>query len=331
MPSAAIIGATGYTGALSAALLWRHPSIDLVAVTSRSDMGRRLDDIYPRHRVPLTLEELDLDRHGAVDAAIVAYPHGASSGVVASLRERGAKIVDLSADFRLRDLDVYRRWYGDHEAPELIDGAVYGLTELYREHVAGAELVANPGCYPTATLLALAPLARAGLIDDVVVDAKSGVSGAGRAPSEQVHFVSADENVNAYGVPAHRHAPEIVQELTALGAPVQATFVPHLLPLDQGELVSCYVTPARESGADELAQLYADAYVGERFVELADRPPGVRDVRDTNVCRISVHPDSRTGKIIVFGAIDNLWKGAASQAVQNLNLMLGLGEGEGIS
>jgi N-acetyl-gamma-glutamyl-phosphate reductase len=331
VPSAAVIGATGYTGALSAALLWRHPSIDLVAVTSRSDRGRRLDDIYPRHRVPLTLEELDLDRHGAVDAAIVAYPHGASSGVVASLRERGAKIVDLSADFRLRDLDVYQRWYGDHEAPELIDGAVYGLTELYREHVAGADLVANPGCYPTATLLALAPLARAGLIDDVVVDAKSGVSGAGRAPSEQVHFVSADENVNAYGVPAHRHAPEIVQELTALGAPVQATFVPHLLPLDQGELVSCYVTPARESGADELAQLYADAYVGERFVELADRPPGVRDVRDTNVCRISVHPDPRTGKIIVFGAIDNLWKGAASQAVQNLNLMLGLGEGEGIS
>jgi N-acetyl-gamma-glutamyl-phosphate reductase len=331
VPSAAVIGATGYTGALSAALLWRHPSIDLVTVTSRSDMGRRLDDVYPRHRVPLTLQELDLDRHGAVDAAIVAYPHGASSGVVAALRERGVRLVDLSADFRLRDLHVYHRWYGDHAAPELIDGAVYGLTELYREHIAGADLVANPGCYPTATLLALAPLARGGLIDDVVVDAKSGVSGAGRAPSEQVHFVSADENVNAYGVPAHRHAPEIVQELTALGAPVQATFIPHLLPLDQGELVSCYVTPGRETSAGELAQLYADAYVGEPFVELADRPPGVRDVRDTNVCRISVHPDPRTGKIIVFGAIDNLWKGAASQAVQNLNLMLGLGEGEGIS
>jgi N-acetyl-gamma-glutamyl-phosphate reductase len=331
VPSAAVIGATGYTGALSAALLWRHPSIDLVTVTSRSDMGRRLDDVYPRHRVPLTLQELDLDRHGAVDAAIVAYPHGASSGVVAALRERGVRLVDLSADFRLRDLHVYHRWYGDHAAPELIDGAVYGLTELYREHIAGADLVANPGCYPTATLLALAPLARGGLIDDVVVDAKSGVSGAGRAPSEQVHFVSADENVNAYGVPAHRHAPEIVQELTALGAPVQATFVPHLLPLDQGELVSCYVTPTREAGADELAQLYADAYVGEPFVELTGRPPGVRDVRDTNVCRISVHPDPRTGKVIVFGAIDNLWKGAASQAVQNLNLMLGLGEGEGIA
>jgi N-acetyl-gamma-glutamyl-phosphate reductase len=330
VPSAAVIGATGYTGALAASLLWRHPSIDLVAVTSRSENGR-LDDLYPRHRVPLELEELDLDRHGAVDAAIVAYPHGASSGVVAALRRSGVVVVDLSADFRLRDREVYRRWYGDHQAPELVDRAVYGLTELYREQVADADLVANPGCYPTATLLALAPLARAGLIADVVVDAKSGVSGAGRAPSDKVHFVTADENVNAYGVPLHRHVAEIDQELAALGAPVTATFTPHLLPLDQGELVSCYVTLARASDQDELAGLYADAYVGEPFVELTDRPPGVRDVRDTNICRISVHEDPRTGKVIVFGAIDNLWKGAASQAVQNLNLMLGLGEGEGIS
>jgi len=164
-----------------------------------------------------------------------------------------------------------------------------------------------------------------------VVDAKSGVSGAGRAPSDKVHFVTADENVNAYGVPLHRHVAEIDQELALLGAPVTATFTPHLLPLDQGELVSCYVTPARLTDQDELAGLYADAYVGERFVELTDRPPGVRDVRDTNICRISVHEDPRTGKLIVFGAIDNLWKGAASQAVQNLNLMLGLGEGEGIT
>jgi len=330
VPSAAVIGATGYTGALAASLLWRHPSIDLVAVTSRSEKGR-LDDLYPRHRVPLELEELDVQRHGAVDAAVVAYPHGASSGVVAALRARGARIVDLSADFRLRDPDEYARWYGDHEAPELVDDAVYGLTELYRDEVADADLVANPGCYPTATLLALAPLARAGLIADVVVDAKSGVSGAGRAPSDKVHFVTADENVNAYGVPLHRHVAEIDQELALLGAPVTATFTPHLLPLDQGELVSCYVTPARPTDQDELAGLYADAYVGERFVELTDRPPGVRDVRDTNICRISVHEDPRTGKLIVFGAIDNLWKGAASQAVQNLNLMLGLGEGEGIT
>jgi N-acetyl-gamma-glutamyl-phosphate reductase len=331
VPSAAVIGATGYTGALSASLLWRHPSFDLVALTSRSDAGRRLDDLYPRHRVPLVLEELDLDRHGAVDAAIVAYPHGASSGVVAALRARGARIVDLSADFRLRDLDTYARWYGDHEAPELIERAVYGLTELYRDEIAATDLVANPGCYPTATLLALAPLARAGLIADVVVDAKSGISGAGRTPSDEVHFVTADENVSPYKVAAHRHGPEIDQELAALGAPVTATFTPHLVPLDQGELVSCYVTPARETDAAELAGLYADAYVSEPFVELTDRPPGVRDVRDTNMCRISVHQDPRTGKVIVFGAIDNLWKGAASQAVQNLNLMFGLGEGEGIS
>ncbi|HEX3318022.1 MAG TPA: N-acetyl-gamma-glutamyl-phosphate reductase [Solirubrobacteraceae bacterium] len=330
MPDAVVIGATGYAGALTASLLWRHPSIDLVAVTSRSETGR-LDDLYPRHRVPLELEELDLERHGAVDAAVVAYPHGASSGVVAALRARGAKVVDLSADFRLRDREVYARWYGDHEAPELVDGAVYGLTELYRDRVAGADLVANPGCYPTATLLALAPLARAGLIGDVVVDAKSGVSGAGRTPSDKVHFVTADENVNAYGVPLHRHVAEIDQELALLGAPVAATFTPHLVPLDQGELVSCYVTPARATDRDELAGLYADAYLGEPFVELTDRPPGVRDVRDTNICRISVHEDPRTGKVIVFGAIDNLWKGAASQAVQNLNLMLGLGEGEGIA
>jgi N-acetyl-gamma-glutamyl-phosphate reductase len=330
VPDAVVIGATGYAGALTASLLWRHPSIDLVAVTSRSETGR-LDDLYPRHRVPLELEELDLDRHGAVDAAVVAYPHGASSGVVAALRARGAKVVDLSADFRLRDREVYARWYGDHEAPELVDGAVYGLTELYRDRVAGADLVANPGCYPTATLLALAPLARAGLIGDVVVDAKSGVSGAGRTPSDKVHFVTADENVNAYGVPLHRHVAEIDQELALLGAPVAATFTPHLVPLDQGELVSCYVTPARATDRDELAGLYADAYLGEPFVELTDRPPGVRDVRDTNICRISVHEDPRTGKVIVFGAIDNLWKGAASQAVQNLNLMLGLGEGEGIA
>jgi N-acetyl-gamma-glutamyl-phosphate reductase len=208
---------------------------------------------------------------------------------------------------------------------------VYGLTELYREQVADAALVANPGCYPTATLLALAPLARAGAIADVVVDAKSGVSGAGRAANDTTHFVSADENVNAYGVAGHRHAPEIDQELAALGAPVAATFTPHLVPLDQGELVSCYVTPKRELGESELRELYREAYADEPFVELTDQPPGVRDVRDTNICRISTHVDPRTGKLIVFGAIDNLWKGAASQAVQNLNLMFGRPEGEGIS
>ncbi len=329
--SVAVFGASGYAGALAARLLWRHPFFDLVAVTSRTDAGRRLDELYPRHRVPLTLQDGDVEGLGAVDAALVAYPHGASAPVVAALRERGARVVDLSADFRLRDLASYERWYGSHGAPALLAGAVYGLTELRREQVAAADLVANPGCYPTAALLALAPLARAGAIADVVVDAKSGVSGAGREANQATHFVSADENVNPYGVAGHRHAPEIDQELEALGAPVRATFVPHLLPLDQGELVSCYVTPRREMDQAELRGLYAEAYGGEPFVELADSPPGVRDVRDTNICRMSVHADGRSPRVMVFAAIDNLWKGAASQAVQNLNLMFARPEGEGIS
>jgi N-acetyl-gamma-glutamyl-phosphate reductase len=326
-----VIGAAGFGGALTARLLYGHPSFELVALTARSDVGRRLDDLYPHHRVPLVLEELDLDRHADVDAAVVAYPHGAAAPVVSALIEREVRVVDLSADFRLRDVAVYGEWYREHLAPELIGDAVYGLPEIYRHALAGADLVANPGCYPTATLLALAPLARAGVIDDVVIDAKSGVSGAGRAATEKTHFVTADENVNAYGVPRHRHTPEIEQELAALGADLRVTFTPHLVPLDQGELVSCYVTSTRDLEAGELEALYRDAYDAEPFVELADSPPGVRDVRETNFCRISVHRDERTGRVIVFGAIDNLWKGAASQAVQNLNLMFGLPEGEGIS
>jgi N-acetyl-gamma-glutamyl-phosphate reductase len=323
-----VAGASGYTGALAARLVDRHPELELAAVTSRSDVGRSLAELYPRHRVDRELEELDLSRHGDVDAAIVAYPHGAAAETVRDLRARGAKVVDLSADFRLRDVAVYEEWYVEHPAPELVPGAVYGLPELHRLEIAGAGLVANPGCYPTATLLALAPLARAGLIEDVVVDAKSGVSGAGRAATQTTHFVEADENVTPYGVGRHRHMPEIDQELAALGAEVTTVFTPHLMPLDQGELVSCYVTLAGD-GTD-LRGLYEDAYADEPFVELTVRPPGVRDVRDTNVARVHVHDDARTGKAFVFCAIDNLWKGASSQAVQNLNLMLGLPEEMGI-
>jgi N-acetyl-gamma-glutamyl-phosphate reductase len=326
-----VLGAAGFGGALAARLLHVHPSFELVAVTARSNVGRRLDDLYPRYRVPLVLEELDLDRHADVDAAVVAYPHGAAAPVVSALVEREVRVVDLSADFRLRDAAIYREWYREHLAPELLEDAVYGLPELYRHALSGADLVANPGCYPTATLLALAPLARAGLIADVVIDAKSGASGAGRTATQKTQFVAVDENVNAYGVPRHRHTPEIEQELAALGADLRVTFTPHLLPLDQGELVSCYVTVTRDVNAAELEALYVDAYDAEPFVELAALPPGVRDVRETNFCRISVHRDERTGRVIVFGAIDNLWKGAASQAVQNLNLMFGLPEGEGIS
>ena len=329
--SVAVLGAAGFTGALSARLLHRHPWFSLEALTARTDAGRPLSALYPQHRVPLELEELELERHGQVDAAVVAYPHGQAAPLVKALRERGVRVVDLSADFRLRDPAIYAEWYRKHPEPALLDQAVYGLPELgYRERLAGADLVANPGCYPTAALLALAPLARANLIEDVVIDAKSGVSGAGRAATEKTHFVAVDENVCAYGVPRHRHTPEIEQELSAMGAALTVTFTPHLLPLDQGELVSCYAALHDGAGAD-LQGLYADSYADEPFVEIAQAPPGVRDVRETNICRISVHHDGRTGRAIVFASIDNLWKGAASQAVQNLNLMFGRPEGEGIS
>jgi N-acetyl-gamma-glutamyl-phosphate reductase len=325
-PTVAVAGASGYAGALAARLLWRHPGFDLVAVTSRSDAGRRLDDLYPHHRVPLVLDAFDVDELGQVDAAVVAYPHGAAAEAVAQLHERGIKVVDLSADFRLRDVATYTEWYREHPAPGLIDEAVYGLPELYREQLRSAHLVANPGCFPTAAILALAPIAP--YLDDVVIDAKTGVSGAGRAPSEKVHFVTVDENVTPYGVGRHRHMPEIDQELAVLGArDVVAAFTPHLLPLDQGELVSCYVTLNEDV---DVHALFAERYEDEPFVELVTRPPGVRDVRETNYCRIAVHVDERTGKVFVFAAIDNLWKGTASQAVQNLNLMFGLDETAGI-
>jgi N-acetyl-gamma-glutamyl-phosphate reductase len=320
----AVLGAAGYAGAVASALLHRHPWFELAHVTARSDAGERLDAVHPRSRVPLMLEEYDPDRHAEVDAAVVAYPHGAAAPVVADLRERGVRVVDLSADFRLHSQDTYEEWYGAHAAPGLIGDAVYGLPELHRVEIADADLVANPGCYPTAAILALAPLARAGLLGDVVIDAKSGVSGAGREPSASKHFVAVDETVTPYKVGRHRHTPEIEQEL---GDGVKVTFTPHLVPLAHGELVSCYVTPA---DAAPFRELYDDAYVNEPWVEVVDGPPGMQEVRETNFCRISVHSDERTGRLIVFATIDNLWKGTSSQAVQNLNLMFGREEGEGL-
>ena len=328
--SVSVFGAAGFAGALAARLLHRHPYFELRALTARSDVGTRLDDLYPFHRVPMVLEELDLDRHAEIDAAVVAYPHGAAAPLVAQLHGRGVRVVDLSADFRLRDTAVYEEWYREHRAPELLGEAVYGLPELYREQIRESSIVANPGCYPTAAVLALAPLARAGLIEDLVIDAKSGVSGAGRAATAKTHFVTVDENLSPYGVPRHRHTPEIEQELAVLGSDVRITFTPHLIPLDQGELVSCYATLNGEGGPGDARALYMEAYADEPFVELTDQLPGVRDVRETNICRVSVHPDPRTGRVIAFGALDNLWKGAASQAIQNLNLMFGRPETEGI-
>jgi N-acetyl-gamma-glutamyl-phosphate reductase len=327
-----VAGASGYAGALVARLAWHHPRLELVRTTARTDAGTRLDQLYPDGGVPLLLEEPGAIEPGEFDAAFVAYPHGASAPLVAWLRQEGAKVVDLSADFRLRDPEVYARWYGEHEAPELVADAAYGLPELNRERIRDADLVANPGCYPTASVLALAPLAEAGLVEDVVIDAQSGISGAGRAAAERMRGVVEGDDSMAYGVAGHRHAPEIAQELSALGvngAPL--TFVPHLLPFDQGELVSCYVRTSRGLEAEEIAELYRARYADEPFVEIVDEPPGVAGVRATNLCRIHVSVDGESGRALAFGAIDNLWKGAASQAVQNLNLMLGLPEGEGIS
>jgi len=328
-----VAGASGFAGALAAEIVWNHPRLVLRRATSRSDTGVAVRDLYPRYRAATVMSELDVDAIEDCDAAIVAFPHGASAPVVDALRSLGLPVVDLSADFRLRDPYVYEQWYGELAAPELLGDAVYGLTELYRDEIREAELVANPGCYPTATMLALAPLAAEGLIEDVVVDAKSGVSGAGRGGGDRLSFANLTENATPYGVGAHRHEPEIAQELAALvpgGEAPPLTFVPHLLPLDQGELVSCYVRPTREVAADELADLYRDRYDGEPFVELVDAAPGVRDVRDTNQCRLHVAVDGG-GRVLAFGAIDNLWKGAAGQAVQNLNLMLGLDEAEGLA
>jgi N-acetyl-gamma-glutamyl-phosphate reductase len=328
-----VAGATGFAGALAAHLLWRHPDFELTAVTGRSEQGTRLDELYPRYRVPLVVEELELEELGPLDAAVVAYPHAAAAPTVAALLEHGVRVVDLSADFRLRSRETYERWYGEHPRPQLLEQAVYGLTELHRERIAQARLVANPGCYPTASLLALAPLARAGLIADAVIDAKQGISGAGRAFDETTHLSMAGENILPYRVAAHRHTPEIEEQLAELDpacAELKVQFQAHLVPLDQGELASCYVTPTRDVPGAELVELFAAAYREEPFVEVASTPPGVREVRETNFCRIFAASDAHTGKVLVFAAIDNLWKGTSSQALQNLNLMFGLPETSGL-
>jgi N-acetyl-gamma-glutamyl-phosphate reductase len=325
-----VAGASGFTGALAAQIVWCHPRMELVGVTSRADAGTRLDRLYPRYRVPLELTELDLDSVEGVDAAIVAYPHGASAPTVAALRQRGIVVADLSADFRLRDLPTYERWYGEHGAKELFGDAVYGLTELYREQLREAKLVAVPGCYPTASVLALAPLAERGLLADVVIDAKQGVSGAGRGGGDAMHYAAMDENAFAYKTEGHRHRPEIEQELAALGGDTPVTFVPHLLPLDQGELTSCYAQLSEPISKQAVQALYTERYADEPFVHAVDRPPGLRDVRDTNECHVYVTVEER-GRVLAFSAIDNLWKGASGQAVQDLNLMLGFEEIEGLA
>ncbi len=334
-PRVLVAGATGFAGALAADLLWRHPRFELVALTGRSNVGRALPELYPRYRVPLSVQELDAAQLDGVDAAIVAYPHAAAAPTVAALREAGARVVDLSADFRLRSLETYEHWYGKHPRPELLPEAVYGLTELHRDEIAGAAIVANPGCYPTAAVLGLAPLARAGVIADVVVDAKQGISGAGRgADIENTHLSMAGENILPYKVASHRHTPEIEEQLVEIEpslSDLRVQFQAHLVPLDEGELASCYVTTTRTVEASELEDLYGDAYASEPFVEVVRVPPGTRDVFATNFCRVFAAADAHTGKVVVLSAIDNLWKGTSSQALQNLNVMFSYPETEGLA
>lgn len=325
-----VAGASGFTGALAAEIVWRHPRLELVAATSRGDAGKRLDALYPRYRAQIELTELDLDRVEGIDAAIVAYPHGAAAPTDAALRARDILVVDLSADFRLRDAATYERWYGEHGAPDLFGSGVYGLSELYREELRGAKLVATPGCYPTASVLALAPLAEKGLLADVVVNAMQGTSGYGRSSDDLVHFSAMTENAFPYKIEGHRHRPEIEQELAALGSPAPVTFVPHLLPLDQGELATCFAQTTEPVGKEEAQALYRERYAGEPFVRVLDGPPNLRAVRDTNECHVYVTVEER-GRVIAFAAIDNIWKGASGQGVQNLNLMLGLDETEGLT
>ncbi len=327
-----VAGANGFTGALAAKIVWDHPDLELVAATSRSDAGKRLDALYPRYRVPVTLTELDLgdaDFLAGIDAAIVAYPHGAAAPTDEALRAAGIKVVDLSADFRLRDRGVYELWYGEHGAPDLFGKGVYGLTELHREELRGADLVATPGCYPTATVLGLAPLAEKGLLSEVFVAAMQGTSGYGRSSDDIVHYSSMTENAFPYKTEGHRHRPEIEQELAALGSPAPVTFVPHLIPLDQGELATCFATLSERTSRDAVIALYKERYADEPFVRVLDGPPNLRALRDTNECHVYVTVEER-GRVMAFSAIDNIWKGASGQGVQNLNLMLGLDETAGL-
>jgi N-acetyl-gamma-glutamyl-phosphate reductase len=318
----AVVGAAGFGGALCAHIVHRHPSLELTALTARSDAGKRHDELYARYRVPLTMEEFDPDAMAErADAALVAYPHKAAALAVKAPRERGLKVVDLSADFRL-DQARYEHWYQPHEAPELLDEAVYGLPELHREEIREASLVAGPGCNSTAALLALLPLA--GRIDEAAVDIKAGVSGAGREATEETHFVSVVDNVNAYKVEGHRHTAELDQELPG----VHFSFVTHLLPIDQGILASCYARMSEPLTAAEAHELAVEAYRDEPFVDVVTDPPRTRDVRDTN--RATVQVTVVNERALAFCAIDNLWKGAAGQAVEDLNLMLGLPETEGL-
>jgi len=330
---AAVLGASGYTGADLIRLAARHPNIQITALIAKGHAGQPLAQVFP-HLASLDVPKLvtsDEVDWSTVDVAFCGLPHGTAHSEIKKLPER-VKVIDMSADFRLRDLDTYAEWYGgEHGAPELIEGAVYGLTEHYRDQIESARLVACPGCYPTAVLLALLPLLKAKLIagEDIVIDAKSGVSGAGRSLKQNILFSEAGEGLSPYGIGSHRHVPEIEQELSvAAGQSLIVNFTPHLAPMARGELCTSYVRLAGKTTAADLRKALTDAYAPSPFVRLVEEGviPATQHVRGSNYCHIGVFADRIPGRAIVVSAIDNLVKGSAGQAVQNFNLMYGLDE-----
>ncbi len=333
----AILGASGYTGAELVRLLALHPAFKIAAMTGDRKAGQPMAAVFP-HLATLTLPDLvsiDQVDFTTVDAVFCCLPHGTTQEVIAAL-PANVRIVDLSADFRLFDVDTYAQWYGhEHRAPALQKEAVYGLTEIEREKIAKARLVANPGCYPTSVQLPLIPLLAQGLIsaEDIVIDAKSGVSGAGRSAKEANLFTEVTEGIHPYGIASHRHAPEIEQGLTdAAGKPVLVTFTPHLMPMSRGMLSTIYVKLTGGNSAPSLRTALSEHYKGEAFVKIL--PEGVttatRNVRGSNFCLINVFDDRVPGRAIITSVIDNLVKGASGQALQNMNLMFGLPETLGL-
>lgn len=333
----AILGATGYAGVETLRILLQHPRVEITVITSQQYVGRPVSSVYPGllGKCDLPLQPLDAEKIALkADLAFTALPHETSMGIVASLIQGGVRTIDLSADFRLHDAALYRRWYREHEAPELLPQAVYGLTELHRQQIAETMLVANPGCYPTGAVLGLAPVFAKDLVQGtVVIDAKSGVTGAGRSSAVELSFSEVNENFKAYNVAVHRHAPEIEQELSEIAArPVSVLFVPHLVPMNRGILSTMYVELKQAMSDEELGNIYREFFRADPFVRIVacGRFPETKEMRGSNDCAIGLRYDACTQRLVVITAIDNLVKGAAGQAVQNMNLMYGWGEEEGL-
>ncbi len=336
---AGIYGATGYTGVELARLLLQHPDVELVALNSRSYEGKAYEDVFGSLKTytSLVCEDGSIEDFAErCDVVFLALPHGITSHSITGELCDKTLFIDLGADFRLKSKAMYESWYHtEHGNAALLDDAVYGLCELYRRDIAGARLIANPGCYTTASILALAPLFSEGLVDprSVVIDAKSGVSGAGRSTSEALHFPETNESLKAYKVEGHRHSPEIEQSLGELyGEAIQLRFTPHLVPMNRGILASCYARPLSNMDEDRLFRLYRDTYGDEPFIRILDPGsyPETRWVRGSNFVDIGIHYDERTETAVVLSAIDNLVKGAAGQAVQNMNIRFAIDETEGL-